>query len=109
MEDYLDLTNQLKYQGGSSIWNNALYNANGNKFHGGTGISLSRETTAYLVDIAILVEGRVQYIVLNIKGLCIGILNIYTPRTTGARTNLWNLLVQQKFLWLNGLFRETST
>lgn len=57
MEDCLSLTSQLQFKGGSSVWNNALYDANGARFSGGTGISLSREFSNLLIDSSVLVEG----------------------------------------------------
>lgn len=97
MVDCLSQTMQLKFKGGSSIWNNVLYNANGAKFSGGTGISLSREFSNLLVDNTVLIEGRAQYVILKIHGTIVGILNVYAPTTIGKRTNFWNQLAQHNF------------
>lgn len=85
IEDCMEQLDQLQFRGGTSIWNNATYSADGGRFSGGTGISLSRELSDRLLESAVLVEARCQYIILDINGDRIGILNIYAPNCTGKQ------------------------
>lgn len=92
LDDCLQLTHQLQFKGGASFWNNALYSAVGDKFTAGTGISISRLLATKVLDSGVLVEGRAQFLILDINGSHIGILNIYGPNDTGRRAQFWGIL-----------------
>lgn len=92
LEDCFQLTQQLQFKGGTSIWNNALFTAEGNRFFAGTGVSLSCPLTERLVSSGVIVEGCAQYLVLDINGLKTGIINVYAPNDTGARARFWSAI-----------------
>lgn len=97
LEDCLDKTHQLHFQHGASYWNNALYSANGNKFHAGTAISLSRKFAELVIHTAAPIEGRANYVILNVNGQKVGLLNIYAPNRTGPRARFWGALADHVF------------
>ena len=94
LEDCLKLTTQLNFNGGDSFWNIALYIAEGNKFHAGTGILVSQNFVSKIVAKGILVDGRAQYIVLETNKQKIGILNVYAPYETKPRARFWEALTE---------------
>lgn len=112
LEDCLELTHQLQFKGGASFWNNALYSAAGDKFIAGTGISISRTLAARVLDSGVLIEGRAQFLILDINGSSVGILNIYGPNDTGRRAQFWSALADIDYLeadWiLCGNFKMTE-
>jgi hypothetical protein len=57
LKDYLSKTKQLQFRGGISIWNNALYIADGARFHGGIGIVVSQSLSVCLQQSGVIVEG----------------------------------------------------
>ncbi|KAG0631137.1 hypothetical protein M758_1G230300 [Ceratodon purpureus] len=88
----MELTYQLHFRGGASLWNNALYDAESGKFTAGTGITTSRNLAERILTHGVIEEGRAQYIVLDINGSRLGILNVYAPNYTGQRAQFWNLI-----------------
>lgn len=85
MEDCFEKTRQLLFRGGTSFWNNGLYSARGRKFHAGTGIAVSRTFTPCITSKGVPVEGRAQFITMELNRQTLGILNIYAPNDTGQR------------------------
>lgn len=47
LDDCLRMTHQLDYKGGVSLWNNALFNAEGGRFKAGTGILIGAKLAHY--------------------------------------------------------------
>lgn len=92
LEDCFQNTSQLQFKGGVSIWNNSLYTTTGDRFFGGTGISLSRCMAEHLIDSDVCIEGRTQFITLDIDGIKFGLLNIYAQNVSGQRASFWNTL-----------------
>ena len=111
-EDCFSLTQQLQFRGGVSYWNNALYSAIGDKFHAGTGISISPSLSNRITGRGAPVEGRAQFVTFNLSNTHIGILNIYASSDTGARARFWAMLLDYQFLeaeWiLTGDFNMTE-
>lgn len=70
----------------------ALYSAEGNKFHAGTGILVSRNFANKVIAKGVVVEGRAQFIDLEMDRQKIGILNVYAPNETGPRARFWESL-----------------
>lgn len=93
LEDCFELTQQIQFRGGKSYWNNALYNATGDRFHAGTGILVSSNFSNFIVDSGVAVEGRAQYVILEINRQKIGILNVYVPNEPGPRGRFWEALL----------------
>jgi hypothetical protein len=89
-----------------------LYSAEGARFHAGTSTSLSIEMTDYLVESAVVLEGRAQFVILEINKTRVGILNIYAPNDTGHRARFCNNLAEfpfQEACWMaTGDFNMTE-
>lgn len=85
-------THQLDFKGGTSLWNNALYSAEGARFKAGTCILLGKQLVPFIVDSGVLIEGRAQFVILDIHNTRIGTLNIYAPNHTAARAQFWTRL-----------------
>ena len=54
-----------------------------------------------VVENKVIIEGRVQYVVLETYNPKIDILNIYAQNHTIARTQIWTKLSKYKFLQAN--------
>lgn len=97
MEDCLGSTHQLHFRQGTSFWNNALYSATGDKFHAGTVITLSKFFSERITGRGAPIEGRAQFVTIEVNKHHIGILNIYAPNDTGARVRFWSKLADFPF------------
>lgn len=95
-EDCMELTDQLQFKGGLSLWNNATFSPDGGRFSGGTGISASKLFADKIVDCGVLVEARAQFATFKINGMMIGVINIYAPNCTGQRAVFWNKLADAR-------------
>ncbi|KAG0595816.1 hypothetical protein M758_UG200300 [Ceratodon purpureus] len=89
LDDCLNRTKQLEYRGGANYWNNALYTALGDRFSGGTGIVVGSQMAPHIIQNGVIIEGRAQYIILELGSHRIGILNLYAPNLPGQRQRFW--------------------
>ena len=58
----------------------------------GVCIALAQKWYSHVIDYKILVEGRVQFIILEIQNLQLGFINVYAHNATTDRRRLWSYL-----------------
>jgi len=97
LEDCLTHTHQLDYKGGVSLWNNALFNAEGNRFKAGTGIIIGAKLAPFIIETKVIIEGRAQFVILELGRKRVGVLNIYAQNHTATRAKFWITLSNYNF------------
>jgi hypothetical protein len=58
-------THQLDFKGGISLRNDSNYLAEGGRYKCGIGILVGKQLTPMVAENKVIVEGRVQYVVLD--------------------------------------------
>lgn len=66
----------------------------GDKFTVGTCISISRNLATRVIDSGVFVERRVQFLIVDVNGSNVGILNIYGPNEIERRAQFWGTLAE---------------
>ena len=58
----------------------------------GVCIALAEKWYSHVIDYKILVEGRVQFIILEIQNLQLGFINVYAHNAAADRRRLWSYM-----------------
>ncbi|KAG0504767.1 hypothetical protein M758_N019500 [Ceratodon purpureus] len=94
-KDCKELTSQLEFLGGPSLWNEGSYSAASDKTRAGTAILLSKSLKELVVESGIIMAGRAQYVTIQLNPqLKLGILNIYAFNESRRRGRMWDMLAR---------------
>jgi hypothetical protein len=88
----------IEFWKGSSFWNEGIPMGHSQRINAGTTILVDRAIAPLVKEHGILMEGRVQFIILQFpdNGL-LTIVNIYAPRSSNYKTPLWRKINQVEF------------
>ncbi|CAM6044951.1 unnamed protein product, partial [Sphagnum compactum] len=88
----------IEYWKGSSFWNPGIPMGRSQRTSAGTAILVDRMTAPLVKENGILMEGRAQYITLQLTNNgSLTIINVYAARSSNDRTPMWKMINQAEF------------
>jgi len=88
----------IEYWKGGSFWNPRIPMGPSQRMSASTAILVDRRTTPLVVDNGILMEGRAQFIKLQVAGSgMLTIVNVYAAQTSRNRALLWKAISRAEF------------
>jgi exonuclease III len=97
-EDTQDAAKSIKFSQGISFWNEGIPMGRSQRISAGTAILVDKATAPLITTHGTLIEGHAQFITLQFPDNgSLTIINIYAPRSSNNRAQLWQRINQADF------------